>query len=110
MWVRSPFSGWISNPEWYYRSVTEHGTVMGYVFPTLIAMGFGYAVTELSLKRALVGVNWAWLGFVLVAVGAVMASVPVGMGLPSVLYSSYPPMVGNVFYYLGLVLVVVGSW
>ena len=110
MYVRSPLHPWLRDPEIYYRSVTEHGTVMGYVFPTLVAMGFGYAVTELSLKRALVGVRWAWIGFWLVAAGAVMASITVALGLASVLYTFYPPMIGNVFYYLGVVLVVVGSW
>ena len=28
MFVRSPLSGWVNNPEHYYRSVTAHGTVM----------------------------------------------------------------------------------
>ncbi|CAN0625220.1 Cytochrome c oxidase subunit I [Burkholderia multivorans] len=110
MLVRSPLHSWLRDPELYYRSVTEHGTVMGYVFPTLIAMGFGYSVAELALKRTLVGVRWAWAGFVLIALGAVAASVPVAMGRASVLYTFYPPMIGNVFYYLGVVLVVVGSW
>ena len=110
MWVRSPFSGWISNPEWYYRSVTEHGTVMGYVFPTLVAMGFGYAISEAALKRPLIGAAWAWIGFGLVLVGAVMATVPVALGRASVLYTFYPPLIGSAFYYLGVVLVVVGSW
>jgi cytochrome c oxidase subunit 1 len=110
MLVRSPLHPWLQNPELYYRSVTEHGTVMGYAFPTLIAMGFGYAVSELALKRPLVGLRWAWLGFWLVAVGAVTATVPVAMGLASVLYTFYPPMIGNVFYYIGVVFVVVGSW
>lgn len=110
MYVRSPLHPWLHDPELYYRSVTEHGTVMGYAFPTLIAMGFGYAVTELALKRPLIGVGWAWLGFILLALGAVTATVPVAMGLASVLYTFYPPMIGNVFYYLGVVLVVVGSW
>jgi cytochrome c oxidase subunit I len=110
MYIRSPLHTWLRDPEIYYRSVTAHGSAMGYVFPTLIAMGFGYAVTELSLKRALVGVSWAWAGFVLVALGTVTAMVPVAMGLASVLYTFYPPMVGNAFYYIGVVLVVVGSW
>ena len=110
MLVRSPLHPWLQDPELYYRSVTEHGTVMGYVFPTLIAMGFGYAVTELSLKRPLIGARWAWAGFILLALGAVTASIPVALGLASVLYTFYPPMIGNVFYYLGVVLVVVGSW
>src|SRR5271170_2941408 len=110
MWVRSPFSGWISDPEWYYRSVTEHGTVMGYVFPTLVAMGFGYAISEAALKHPLIGASWAWIGFGLVLIGAVMATVPVALGRASVLYTFYPPLIGSAYYYLGVVLVVVGSW
>lgn len=110
MVVRSPHSPWVQNPELYYRSVTAHGTVMGYVLPTLVAMGFGYALTELSLKRPLLGVKWAWAGFWLVVGGTVMAATPVALGRASVLYTFYPPMIGNVFYYLGVVLVVVGSW
>lgn len=110
MYVRSPLANWVSNPEWYYRSLTAHGTVMGYVFPTLVAMGFGYAITESSLKQKLVGARWAWIGFWLIAVGAVVAMVPVALGLASVLYTFYPPLIGSPFYYLGVVMVVVGSW
>lgn len=110
MFVRSPLNVWNINPELYYRSVTAHGSVMGYVFPTLVAMGFGYAITEITLARPLIGLRWAWAGFILVAVGAVTAMIPVSMGLASVLYTFYPPMIGNPFYYLGIVLVVVGSW
>jgi len=110
MFVRSPLSAWVGDPEHYYRSVTGHGTVMGYVFPTLVAMGFGYAITELALKRPLLGLRWAWIGFWLVIVGTVMAAAPIALGRASVLYTFYPPMIGSVFYYLGVVLVVVGSW
>jgi len=110
MLVRSPLHPWLGDPELYYRSVTAHGTVMAYVMPTLVAMGFGYAIVELALKQALVGIKWAWAGFILLAVGAVIASVTVAMGRASVLYTFYPPMVGNAFYYIGVVLVVVGSW
>src|ERR1700689_2083119 len=110
MFIRSPLAGWISNPEWSYRSVTAHGTTMAYVMPTLVAMGYGYFVTEASLGRPLIGRRWAWVGFVLAVVGTVMAIVPVALGRASVLYTFYPPLVGNPFYYLGIVLVVVGSW
>lgn len=110
MFVRSPLSAWVNNPEHYYRSVTAHGTVMAYVLPTLVAMGFGYALTELALKRPLTGVRWAWAGFWLVIAGTVMAAVTMAMGKASVLYTFYPPMIGSPFYYLGVVLVVVGSW
>jgi cytochrome c oxidase subunit 1 len=110
MYTRSPLSGWIGDPELYYRSVTAHGTTMAYVLPTLVAMAFGYFVAEAALGRPLIGLRWAWLGFALVAIGTVTAVVPVALGRASVLYTFYPPMIGNAFYYIGIVLVVVGSW
>lgn len=110
MYVRSPLHAWIGNPELYYRSVTAHGSAMAYVFPTLVAMGFGYAITELSLKQNLIGRRWAWAGWGLVVAGTIIAMIPVSLGKASVLYTFYPPMIGNPFFYIGIVLVVVGSW
>jgi cytochrome c oxidase subunit I len=110
MFIRSPLHAWIGDPELYYRSVTAHGTTMAYVFPTLIAMGFGYAITEAALERPLVGLRWAWAGFALVAGGTVVAVVPIAFGLASVLYTFYPPLIANPAFYIGIVLVVVGSW
>jgi cytochrome c oxidase subunit I len=110
MYVRSPLHGWVNNPEHYYRSVTAHGTVMAYVLPTLVAMGFGYAITELALKRPLIGLRWAWAGFGLVVSGTVVAAATVAAGRASVLYTFYPPMIASAWYYIGVVLVVVGSW
>jgi cytochrome c oxidase subunit 1 len=110
MIVRSPLHAWVDIPEHYYRSVTGHGIVMAYVFPTLIAMGFGYAITELALQRPLIGLRWAWAAFALAAVGALMAAITVAAGGASVLYTFYPPLIASPFFYIGIVLVVVGSW
>jgi cytochrome c oxidase subunit 1 len=110
MFVRSPLSAWINNPEHYYRSVTAHGTVMAYVLPTLVAMGFGYAITELALKRPLIGCRWAWAGFWMIVAGTALAALTIGLGKASVLYTFYPPMIASPFYYVGVVLVVLGSW
>jgi cytochrome c oxidase subunit I len=62
------------------------------------------------LKRPLIGLKWAWAGFWLVVLGTAMAAVTMGLGKASVLYTFYPPMIASPFYYLGVVLVVVGSW
>jgi len=110
MLVRSPLVNWVSNPEHYYRSVTFHGVVMAYVLPTLVAMAFGYAVCELALKRPLAGLKWAWIGFWLVIAGVVLAAIPMATGYASVLYTFYPPMIAHATFYIGVVLVVVGSW
>jgi cytochrome c oxidase subunit I len=110
MFAHSALSAWLSNPEWYYRSLTAHGTVMAYALPTLVAMGFGYAISEAALNQPLVGARWAWTGWALIVVGAVMALIPVALGRASILYTFYPPLIGNPLYYIGVVLVVVGSW
>src|SRR5271157_654895 len=103
MIVRSPLHAWVDIPEHYYRSVTGHGIAMAYVFPTLIAMGFGYSICELALKRPLVGLRWAWFAYGLLVAGAVMTVVAVASGTSSVLYTFYPPLVASPFFYLGVV-------
>ena len=110
MVVRSPLHAWVWNPEHYYRSVTAHGSAMAYVFPTLLAMGFGYAISVSSLQQPLIGLKVAWLGFWLVIVGTLLAMAPVAAGRASVLYTFYPPLIAHPAFYLGIVLVVVGSW
>jgi cytochrome c oxidase subunit 1 len=109
MLVRSPLHGWVE-PELYYRAVTAHGTTLAYVFPTLIAMGFGYAVCTTSLGRPLHRLRLAWTGFWLVIAGAAIALATVAVGDATVLYTFYPPLTGSPFYYLGLLIAVAGSW
>jgi cytochrome c oxidase subunit I len=109
MLVRSPLHLWIA-PELYYRAVTAHGTTFAYVFPTLIAMGFGYAVCAVSLGRPMRGLPLAWVSFLLVMAGAAMALATVAAGNATVLYTFYPPLLGSSYYYLGVLLAVVGSW
>ena len=109
MLVRSPLHQWV-DPEQYYRAVTAHGTVFAYVFPTLFAMGFGYAVCAVSLGRPMHGLRLAWAAFWLLLAGASMALVTVAMGDATVLYTFYPPLSGSPFFYIGILLVVAGSW
>jgi cytochrome c oxidase subunit 1 len=112
MYQRSPLAPWLSNPELYYRAVTAHGTVLAYVFPTLFAMGFGYAVATSSINRPLGDAwrRWAWLAFALLMAGAVLAAATIASGSASVLYTFYPPLTAHPAFYIGIVLVVVGSW
>ena len=96
MLVRSPLHGWV-DPEQYYRAVTVHGTAFAYVFPTLFAMGFGYAVCAVSLGRPMHGVQLAWTALWLVLAGATMAVATVIVGDATVLYTFYPPCQGARF-------------
>ena len=110
MWVRSPLHAPLADPGNYFLSVTAHGTSMAYVLTTFFVMGFGYFVAETALGRNLPGVRWAWLGYALGVVGTLMAVVTIATGRASVLFTFYPPLTASPFYYIGLVLVVVGSW
>jgi cytochrome c oxidase subunit 1 len=110
MLSRSPWTVPAEGPEAYFISVTAHGTLMAYVLPTLFTMGFGYFVATTALDRPLPSLKAAWAGFGIAAVGIVMAAVPIFLGKATVLYTFYPPLTGSVFYYIGILFVVVGSW
>jgi cytochrome c oxidase subunit I len=109
MLMRSPLPAPLDDPNRSYASVTAHGSIMASVFPTLVAMGFGDAITVPTLARPLKGQAWAWVGFWLCVIGTAMAVVPVAMGRSSVLYTLSPPLIGSPWYDLGVVLVVLGS-
>ncbi|MFL5230299.1 MAG: cbb3-type cytochrome c oxidase subunit I [Microvirga sp.] len=110
MWARSPLPAPFLTAETYFTSVTAHGVAMAYVLPTFVVMGFGYYVAETALARPLPYKSWAWLGFGLGVVGSAMAALTVFAGRATVLFTFYPPLVASPFFYIGLVLVVAGSW
>ena len=100
----------VGTPGQYFMSVTAHGVSMAYVLTTFFIMGFGYFVAVTSLNRPLPGKVWAWAAFWMAIVGVVMVLVPIIMGQASVLFTFYPPLTASPWFYIGLVLVVVGSW
>lgn len=110
MAVRAGLNPPFSAPETYYASVTAHGTVMGYIMPTFFIIAFGYFVGVTALNRPLPSIALAWSGFWIMIVGTIMALATVVAGKATVLYTFYPPLTGSVFYYLGVALVVIGSW
>jgi cytochrome c oxidase subunit 1 len=110
MTVRAGLSPVFAAPETYFASVTAHGTIMAYVMPTLFAMGFGYFIAVTALDRPLPSMAAAWAGFGVLVVGFGMAVVTVAMGRATVLYTFYPPLTASAFYYIGVALIVAGSW
>lgn len=110
MWARSPLDAPAHTASNYFRSVTLHGVAMAYVLSTFFIMGFGYFVAETALGRPLKWLKAGWWGFWIGVVGVLMAALAVISGKASVLYTFYPPMTATPWFYIGLVLVVVGSW
>ena len=110
MWARSPIEAPAHTAANYFRSVTLHGVSMAFVLTTFFIMGFGYFVAETALKRPVPGLKLAWGAFALGLIGVLMAALAIISGNASVLYTFYPPMTATAWFYIGLVLVVVGSW
>ncbi len=94
----------------YYQGLTLHGVLNALVWTTFFIVGFFTFAIPRSLDKPLTHIRLNILGFILMVLGTVSAGVPILMNLASVLYTFYPPMQASTFFYLGLVLVVVGSW
>src|SRR5690625_5323811 len=54
--------------------------------------------------------NIAWVGFWLMLVGSILAAVYILLNEATVLYTFYAPMMAHSSFYIGLTLVVVGTW
>ena len=94
----------------YYLSVTAHGTLMALVFTTFFIMGFGYVVAQRALGAELPLRRTAWISFWIAVLGTSMTVVAILAGKATVLYTFYPPLKAHPAFYIGLTLVVVGSW
>lgn len=95
----------------YYQILTVHGVVLGLVLTTFFIMGFQLAAVSKTAgtftnKQRLIG----WIGFWIMTIGTVAAAVMILLNEASVLYTFYAPLQAHFVFYLGLTLVIVGSW
>ncbi len=93
----------------YFQGLTLHGVVNAIVFTTFFAVAFGYAVVRFYLRRPL-NMSVAWVSFGLMMAGTLLGSRAILSGKANVLYTFYPPLRAHPTFYIGLTLVVVGSW
>ena len=97
------------SPRMYYMSVTAHGILMALVFTTFFIMALGDVVVDTEIgglpSRALARVSYT-----VAIIGTLMTLATVFAFKASVLYTFYPPMQAHPAFYIGLTLLVVGSW
>ena len=110
------FRGFIDSPD-YYTILTGHGVLLVLVFTTFFIAGlFLWAVTG-SLERPVTSQRLAWSWLILMTVGTVLATVAILGGIidfiplkADVLFTFYAPLQAHPIFYVGLALVIVGSW
>ncbi len=94
----------------YYQGLTLHGVLNALVWTTFFIVGFTTLTTIKGLRRPLSHPKVNVAGLVVMIVGLVMTAVPLLLDQATVLYTFYPPLKASWFFYVGLTLVVVGSW
>lgn len=93
----------------YYQALTGHGVINAIVLTTFFATALGHVVVPQFLRRP-IAEGAAKLSALLMMVGTLVAAVPILLGKASVLYTFYPPLKAHPAFYVGVTLLVVGSW
>ncbi|HET9750623.1 MAG TPA: cbb3-type cytochrome c oxidase subunit I [Casimicrobiaceae bacterium] len=95
--------------DWFYLALTAHGVDMLVVWIIFFEIAVLYFAACVLLKCRIAGPKWAWAGFWLMVIGALVNNVAVFRGDSSVMFTSYVPMGANPAFYLGLILFAVGA-
>lgn len=107
-------NGYIDLPEpiGYYQLLTVHGVMMALIFTTFFIVGFLYSGLARTLGETLTPAarRFGWIGYYMMLIGTLFAAYEILTNDASVLYTFYAPMQADPLFYIGLALVVVGSW
>jgi cytochrome c oxidase subunit 1 len=95
--------------DWFYLALTAHGLDVLLVWIIFFEMAVLYFASAILLNSRLAGPKWAWTGFGLMLVGAIITNVAVLRGQSSVMFTSYVPMQAEPSFYLGIILFAVGA-
>ncbi|MDH5614185.1 MAG: cbb3-type cytochrome c oxidase subunit I, partial [Gammaproteobacteria bacterium] len=93
----------------FYQALTAHGINMLIFWIIFFEMAILYFASSTLLKCRLATPRIAWLGFILMFIGAIVTNVAIMGGDSSVMMTSYVPMPANPKFYLGLILFAVGA-
>ena len=93
----------------FYLVLTAHGAAVLLFWIIFFEVAILYFASSILLNCRLATPSFAWLGFLLMVGGALLATVAVLQGESSVMFTSYVPMQAAPHFYLGLILFAVGA-
>jgi cytochrome c oxidase subunit 1 len=94
----------------YYHGLSLHGVLNVLVWTTFFICGFLPLLTVRALGTPLASARLGWLTFWLMTAGLVLAAIPLVGNAATVMFTFYPPLRAPWPFYVGLTLVVVGTW
>ena len=95
--------------DWFYLVLTAHGLDMLVFWIIFFEIAVLYFAASVLLRCRIAAPRWAWAGFWLMIIGALVNNVAVFRGDSSVMFTSYVPMGAHPAFYLGLILFAVGA-
>lgn len=95
--------------DWFYLILTGHGANVLLFWIIFFEIAVLYFASAILLNSRLAAPKLGWVGFVMMVVGAIATNVAVLQGDSSVMFTSYPPMMAQPHFYLGLILFAVGA-
>lgn len=94
----------------YYQGLTLHGVLNALVYTTLFITGFHTFVVIKGLQRPLKAFWMAVGGYIAMLIGLIMAGAMMLGNNATVLYTFYPPLKASPIFYIGLTILIIGSW
>ncbi|NQV56096.1 MAG: cbb3-type cytochrome c oxidase subunit I [Rhodospirillales bacterium] len=93
----------------FYLALTAHGFDILLVWLIFFEIALLYFASSILLNCRLATPKFAWLGYWLMLIGAVLTNVIVLMGDSSVMFTSYVPMKAHPLFYVGILVFAVGA-
>ncbi len=93
----------------FYMLLTVHGINMLVFWIIFFEIAVLHFCSSTLLRCRIAMPRMAWLGFILMVIGAIINNLSVFSGKSSVMMTSYVPMPAEPLFYLGLIVFVVGA-
>ncbi len=94
----------------YYHGLSLHGVLNVLVWTTFFICGFLPFIAIEAFGTPLAAPRLGWLTFWLMTGGLLLAAIPLVGNAATVMFTFYPPLKAHWAFYVGLTLVVVGTW
>ena len=95
--------------DWFYRILTFHGINMLILWILFFEVAILYFACTTPLNARLFSRKVAWVSFGLMLVGGIMVDYIILAGQADVMMTSYLPLLAHPLFYLGIILVAVGT-
>jgi cytochrome c oxidase subunit I len=95
--------------DWFYLALTAHGINLLIVWIIFFEMAVLYFASSVLLNCRLATPRWAWAGFALMLIGAIVTNIAVLQGGSSVMFTSYVPLKADPSFYAGVIVFAVGA-